>query len=448
MIKNNEGLDDVNAELWNIYLSENICNGSVNVLSLLNEYCEHFNRIKNSHFLLDINKEKLSFLEKIIYDMAMFHFEKLKIKNLENKFVSFWFRSIPDCCIKHYDIHIDSNTGDKNIKDEDRCFPLITTLTYLCEHENPTIITDITQSMNNNKKYINTTTKLTFSFPKPLKHVSCDFGKYYHGECHTSKHFKGHCSNINEENIKRRNVLAFALWDKYPGYRNLYNETYLNRMFLNKNIPVSKFKKFLKDTSILKITERNEKKITIFLNKNDSILNTNFYENIINNGDDEEIYKFSEYFERYKDCDTFIFRYVEKKSDDEDRYYNIIFKNIFSLNICNIVINNYNLEKNIKSIIELILFSFNGNLFSLIAKCVKKNINFTINNVVIIKNECFLKPDENSNQFKCLILLDETDEINNINKGDVILNVGDFTIINRHYVCYSLSISDNNNNCV
>lgn len=443
MIKNKNESEDVNNKIWKIYFNENIVNKSINLLELLNEYCVYFNTILiKSHFLLDMNKEHLSLLEKIVYDIAAFHFEKLNIKNFENKFVNFWFRCIPDCCLEHQNIHIDKSTGDKNCKEV--FLPLITTLTYLCDHDNPTIITDIEEIMNTEKKYVNQNTKLTFSFPKPLKHLSCDFGKYYHGECHTSTNLKGNCFAKHTNDIKKRNVLALALWDKDPGQRDFYNNNCLNLMYINKNIPINKFQKFNKSPKILKILEKNEDKINIILNGDNIILNDKFYDNIINKNIDSEIYKFSTFFKKYKDYDTFVFSNGNKQIEAIQIIieYNLIIKNIFTNNdLFDSIYNQYIRDKNIITVIDLIIFNFNGILFSLYLKNINRHgRSFTINNIFITNNLDFENLENNKSV--CLILLDKVDELNNIVRGDVILNARKFTIKNTYYICYLLTIND------
>jgi hypothetical protein len=459
MIKNKEELNDINCKIWKIKFNEANIDELANLIDLLNDYCDYFcTTIGEDHFLLDMNKEHFSLLEKIVYDIAVFHFKKLNITNLESNFVTFWFRNIPECCIEHHNIHIDKNTDNKNC--HNKILPLITTITYLCEHENPTIITDIQEKMNTEKKFTNENTRLTFSFPKVLKQVSCNFGKYYHGECHTSASFKGNCASFegncasfkgncftkNTNNVKKRNVLALALWDKEPGYRNFYNKNLLNYMYLNKHIPINKFKRFNKETEILNILERNENKINIRLNgAYNNILNDDFYDNILNKGIDNEIYKFSNLFEQYKDYDVFTFNNGNNQitTIEVSVEYNLIIKNVFTNNeLFDSIYNQYIIDKNIISIIDTIIFNFNGILFSLNSKTTyKNNTSFTINNMFITNNQYFAKLDENKRV--CLILLDEVDELNNIVRGDVILNVCEFTIENKYYICYLLTINEN-----
>lgn len=68
---------------WNISNNINI--------SLLEEYFKNNN---NRSFLLDTSKKNFSYLEKIIHDIAMFHFERLNIIFDKNKhYIEFNFNN-------------------------------------------------------------------------------------------------------------------------------------------------------------------------------------------------------------------------------------------------------------------------------------------------------------------------------------------------------------------
>ena len=133
---------------------------------------EIINNLFEKTRLLDLTKTKYSKIEKYVYDIAIYHFNKLKINiNINsNYFVEFWIKSKFDT----YKLHVDC---DENLKNSnlDYDYPLLSCLTYFNETNTPTIITNVDMDKYIYKKF-NKETSIFFSFPKINKQIT--YNKY------------------------------------------------------------------------------------------------------------------------------------------------------------------------------------------------------------------------------------------------------------------------------
>jgi hypothetical protein len=185
---------------WNIKFKQTEVNNQ-NIDTIIKTY---FNDATSCTFLLNTNKNKYSLLEKIVNDIAMFHFNRLNIKYDENThYVEFWLKSKYQSTI-----HIDSDEYSRDV-DTDFSYengPLLSSIVYMNDSPIPTIITDINHNDYITNKY-NNQNKITISFPKYLKHISFN-GNYYHGALNLFK-------NMPSDNLSRY-ILAINLWAKKP----------------------------------------------------------------------------------------------------------------------------------------------------------------------------------------------------------------------------------------
>ena len=127
---------------------------SINTWKLENTLCDSNDKlidkinsnIRNgidSTFLLDLTKNKYTFTEKYVYDIAMFHFARLNIHNTENHYVEFWFKHEAN----NNELHVDCDECLKNQGNYQ--YPILASVTYLNDFCNsPTIITNIECCMN------------------------------------------------------------------------------------------------------------------------------------------------------------------------------------------------------------------------------------------------------------------------------------------------------------
>jgi hypothetical protein len=190
---------DLNINTWNITLTQNNID-NYDIHSLIESY---FLFDDDLTYLLNTNQDKYSVMEKIVYDIGMFHFQRLGIEYKKDEYyLEFWFKKnfVSTC-------HVDTDEYDRDFNNEFRYDngPLLSCVTYLSESNIPTIITDITRNDYVNDNYSDKN-KINFSFPKYLKQITFHGGKYYHGTC---KIFQNEISN-------NRNILAVNFWNKKP----------------------------------------------------------------------------------------------------------------------------------------------------------------------------------------------------------------------------------------
>lgn len=148
--------------------------------------------MENERFLLDTETKTFSFLERIIYEIAMFHFEKLNIIFDKNK---------------HYiEFHFLDNYKPKT--------PLLTTITYL----NDSSIVNMITNLDIEKYKFKNLNDLEFciSFPKKYKHISFP-GKFHYSQINLQSLYEN--SVINSEDEKHK-CLYIHLYDKRP--RDVY----------------------------------------------------------------------------------------------------------------------------------------------------------------------------------------------------------------------------------
>lgn len=199
----------------------------------INTITEHSsrNRTINPTYLLDFKKTKYSFIEKYVYDIAMFHFERLNIQNIKEHHVEFWFKG--DKHTNSHELHVDC---DECLKKEmlKYKYPILATVTYLNDFYNsPTIITNVDLDTYNNKNFENQT-ELTLSLPVANKHISFH-GNFFHGSTKLS----------DIENYTSRYIIAINLWDTLPltdhDYCQDFNtitNSYIKSIYNKKDNPV------------------------------------------------------------------------------------------------------------------------------------------------------------------------------------------------------------------
>ena len=374
---------------------------------------------KKQLFLLDTNKHSFSLIEKVVYDIAMFHFERLNIFFDSNEYhIEFWFKNIisnnnklnPDN-INNFHYDCDENERELNNK---QYKPLMSCVSYFNENEFPLLLTEI-ELEDYKFKIFENKKNIQIIFPKKNKQISFD-GTKYHGVVDIFNKL-----NDNDNNFERP-MLAINLWNKKPLNIDYYN----TNIFENINI-------FDKTDKIVKFEKNNLIK-EIELEKN--ILNFDFYEKMLYDNKNFKIPK--EIYELIKNeidkFDNFIIScknnitniVIDNQSNisklnqdisnisifDTDIYNRFIqrftYKNIFSKNICEWIIfeseeyaknndgwttrrhENYPTTdiqiENIKSIFNFILYSFND-IFNKIKKSYSLNdkILFNITDLFVVK---------------------------------------------------------------
>jgi len=220
---------DLNINTWNITLTQNNID-NYDIHSLIDYY--FMPRDDNMTYLLNPDLEKYSIIEKIVYDIAMFHFQRLGIEyNKDDHLIEFWFRyKFMSTC------HVDTDEYEREFNNKfkyEENAPMMTIITYFSESNIPTIITDITSDDHKNDNY-SEKNKIILSFPKYLKQITFNGGKYHHG---TSKIFENETSN-------ERKILSIILWNK----KKVKVPYFDNHIFQYTNY--SKYKKEMMDVTI------------------------------------------------------------------------------------------------------------------------------------------------------------------------------------------------------
>jgi hypothetical protein len=235
--------------------------------SLLN-YCNS-NKIK---CLLDKTKNEYSFVEKTVYDISKFHLDRLNIDiNREDIYISFWFKTFFQCS-NCRDLHFDSFAyGDDSGFKTSKNTSFLSIITYLTDNENPTIITNISEEVIENKKYLENPS-LCFSFPKKYKQISFNGGKYIHGEIPLFE------KTSNE--LREMLVITFTNNSK-PLHVPYYNEPiFFYHNFENNRVKFTENTYNIHD-SIISINKSAKK--TQYVLVEDSIINRDIFENILEN---------------------------------------------------------------------------------------------------------------------------------------------------------------------
>jgi hypothetical protein len=462
---------DLNINTWNITFTQNNID-NYDIHSLLHYY--FMTRNDSMSYLLNPNLEKYNIIEKIVYDIAMFHFRRLGIEyNKDEYYIEFWFKgTFKSTC------HIDTDEYEREFNCDFKYEngPILSCVTYFSESNIPTIITDITSDDYKNDNY-SEKNKIFLSFPKYLKQITFNGGKYYHGTC-----------KIFENDISiNRYVLVINLWNgkqnKIPYFDNhIFQYTNYKKEMINVTID--------NDSDLLKITKmekigrfiidngNNENNKSLihkslfkeFINQSkgkyyhffyhfSNILNENNFENydLIELSNKIPLSDGTEIFEKNmeKEVNNVVER-TEKKMEEKNTEQNIIKKDIFTKQriieksffdhvTCDWIINSvekYIMKKNkgksfskinidfLKNIQSFIGFSLE-NLFK--TKIVKfYNLNdekqkFMIKNIHVLKlDNTNTKIHEELADLTIKIVLNNGLTINFKDGTKIILNKGDF----------------------
>jgi len=369
-------------------------------------------------YLLDTNKMQYSVIEKLVYEIASFHFNRLNIQFDENKYVEFWFKN--SSSHEKNSFHFDCDEYDRKMNmPEIFITPLLSCIVYMNNNENPTIITNIDQETYNTENF-NENTTLILSFPKYLKHITFDGGNNYHGILN----FSG-----NEDD---RFILAINLWDIRPQFVPYFDYlTFINMIFVAK-------KKRIEDM-IINI-DKNDKLIDICLDmknrksinlENREVINPEFFKNIFINKNYDGLLNLYEIIKKdLPNFDTFYFNLPNNEVVDKEQHINkhlihfdmslskfkqrIIIPNIYSSIICDWNIKEYEKHnakqdfikiEELKNIFPVLIESFSMILHQITKYyCLNdQEITYNIVDAIIIKNYKGFKPHEYRNDCDMIV---------------------------------------------
>jgi GR25 family glycosyltransferase involved in LPS biosynthesis len=374
---------------WNIELNNILYNPDFDTFSNeINNYID-FSEYQTVNFLLNHNKDSFCFIEKIIFDNINFHTKRLNVE-LNDKYISFWSKK-HEYNYSYIHMHIDHCDYESRIYDTEKKHPLFTSIIYFEDNDCPTLITDITRDMYNNNDFKNTK-QMIFSFPKILKNLVFEGGKYLHGE-----------SYLYDRHIKNRKALVIAVWDKenkplnIPYFDNIF---YYYQLFFkfNRSIKDNEHNQFDKNNKIFLIKSRE---YSFFKIKCDdyTLINYDFFYKLIIKKDKKILYRLKHIFDKIENLDTIIIDYSDLIIKQKYQNMNIEL-DIFNMSFDNNIINNkefsyidkeFILDKNKKNISILEKYIYDISLFNLnlINKTIEDvQISFNITNNIKLYN-CF-----------------------------------------------------------
>ena len=456
-------------EYNNWILTNNLSESSDVILeTLLNDLC-NVNE-PNMTYLLDKSK-KFSIIEKLIYDISIFHLKKLNREMNEYIYIEFWFKTFENR--KTNSMHIDCDEYDKLINGSDTYnVPFCSCITYLNDNDNnPTIVTDIDNEQYKYKLF-DDSKRLSLYLPRRMKHISFNGGKYYHGEQKL----------LMVDNITR-NIFIINLWDKKPLNVPYFDyEFFLYKIAMNNNKKIDNIY-FNGEDNIFNLINKTDTIKKIQVSENNYLLSSAFFEKLLYNniGEHQEIKEEMIRYNINNLYDTFIFeKEVSKKIENinitssngrelinvsniqkfNQRY---ILRNYLTKDVCKWIINeceNYANSNSgwltnrhtsypttdlpielIPSVFSFILFSFKETLMKEIIKYYSldnKGYHYEINDLFIVKYEKYkqtqLSLHEDDGCITINILLNDTNEFigggtyfedditTNLNQGDAIIH--------------------------
>lgn len=150
--------------------------------------------------LLDIksNIEEYDELENAVFQISKMHLNRLNVMLDDSIYIEFWVKNYSD--LHKYHLDCDENELHHNKR---YYHPLVSCVTYLNDHPNPTFISNINYE---EYKYKNFENQLGFSliYPEKGKHIYFD-GSKFHGVTETN-------SELNNE---LRYILAINIWKSH-----------------------------------------------------------------------------------------------------------------------------------------------------------------------------------------------------------------------------------------
>jgi hypothetical protein len=199
--------------------------------------------------LLNTDQDSFNLLEKYVYDISMFHFNRLNIEYNSNiHYIEFW------CKTNVYlnSFHFDCDEYEKKMENK-FTYPLLSNIIYLNDSIYPTVITDVDLEKYKYKEFQNES-NITVIFPKKNKHITFNGSKMH-----------GVASIFDEDKTNEpRYIIAINLWDRKPTNIEYYQKQQTLKTYNNK-------------TPVVKINPCNEVENVIIVK---DVLNYDFFENL------------------------------------------------------------------------------------------------------------------------------------------------------------------------
>ena len=139
---------------------------------------------KKRLFLLDTSKTNFELIEKVVYEIAMFHFNRLNINFDPNEhFIEFWLKNTICKNSDNYahninSFHYDCDENERQMNNK-QFKPLMSSVNYFNDNDFPLLLTEIDLEDYKFKKFENKN-NIQIIFPKKNKQFTFD-GTKYHG---------------------------------------------------------------------------------------------------------------------------------------------------------------------------------------------------------------------------------------------------------------------------
>jgi hypothetical protein len=251
--------------------------------------------ILNDTKLLNTSQDNFNLLEKYVYDISMFHFNRLNIEyNSSTHYIEFWCKNSVQLNNYHFDCDEYEKKTNNNF-----IYPFLSNIIYLNDSIYPTVLTEVDLEKYKYKEFQNEK-NIIIVFPRKNKHITFDGSKRH-----------GVTSIFEEDKINdARYIIAINLWNRRPvnvEYYQKYQKNVAN--VYNNTIP------------IVNITQIYDYGVTDIIVKN--ILNYDFFENLFYKRQNCSL--FSDLLKKQgNDNNNYIFKIIEKQNDEQNDEQKII----------------------------------------------------------------------------------------------------------------------------
>jgi hypothetical protein len=225
-----------------------------------------------SAFILDKTKLVMDIVEKLVFDLSKFYLNQTNDDIMsDNIYIEFWFKSI---CTYSKALHTDGDDESLKYRKISRS-PNMSILLYLNDNDNPTLITNINEEAYKFKQLSNENKNICIVFPKKMRSIVFD-GNYFHSEVNLFTEW----NDLSNE----RNMLVIDIWKNYKPI----------------NLPLyicDKYKEYTYDVNAPFLNVKHKqvlKKITV----DDSIINDDFFFNILYKKDTTQYSKLTNYIKK------------------------------------------------------------------------------------------------------------------------------------------------------
>jgi len=204
-----------------------------------------FTEIKMISHLLDLkkNSDEYDILENAVFQIAEFHLKRLEMILDHSIHVEFWLKNISD--INNF--HLDCDEYEKK-ENKKRYHPLVSCITYLNNHSDPTFISNVSHE---EYKYKEFEEQIGFSliFPEKGKHICFDGSKYHGVTSLKNNDSSRYILAINIWNIQKPTNIEYYISNNRDG--NNINLTFIEKKDALQNIE-------LKDDSKINVSIFND----------------------------------------------------------------------------------------------------------------------------------------------------------------------------------------------